>query len=198
MRQAFIIAALTGVFFGAGCVSSSALEENLVERSRLRVPTWIDLEPGIFHESDETLRFVVRRQGIVDVPLGLKQAELGALSDMSNALHAMTRREIREFMSQNQNTVDPILLDKILMEGVRFHLGKYGRLRDIYYEAVEKRIPGMTGHEKSTRIYVLMSLPRDKMSRLLSDLQARFEKAGRPDLEGLALSLKKYTEQFGH
>ena len=56
----------------------------------------------------------------------------------------------------------------------------------------------MTGHEKSTRIYVLMSLPRDKMSRLLSDLQARFEKAGRPDLEGLALSLKKYTEQFGH
>src|SRR5688500_13483955 len=83
----------------AGCVTGgSSVDEPegvaVVERSKEQPPSWIELESGRLHLSGEDLRFVEARTHLRDLPLGLKQAQLGALESSKLAIEKRVLDEL--------------------------------------------------------------------------------------------------------
>ena len=66
-----------------GCVSFDAGSHDqakVVETNKESQPQWVALAPGVLHLNGGSYRFVELQNNFKDLPLGLKQAQIGALS----------------------------------------------------------------------------------------------------------------------
>jgi len=145
-------------------------EPRIVEQSRRERPEWVNLPTTHTVRSGETIEYHTIKTKVMDLPLGLRQAEASALNDtrltMANELQLFWKKD-RLF--QELDSVERGLLMQ--------HLEKLldGRITpalisDMYFEKIfDPR--GVMALEETYSIHVRIQIERSELQRILSDLR---------------------------
>jgi hypothetical protein len=179
----------------ASCRQAASLSEaRVTEQSRRERPTWVNSDQPNVVKSGEIIEYHGVKTKVVDLPLGLKQAEASALND--------TRLQIQnEFLLfwkkdkvfQELDAADRALvtqqLEKLLQTRVTRAL-----IKDIYYEKIFD--PNAVAALQDTySIHVLIQLKQSTLEELLTDLRKFCRNSLRQGLIRLAQSDQVFSTQ---
>lgn len=200
-RVTRLLALAVAIGFVAGCVtggtSSSApvpgLEGTVVERSKPEAPAWIGLAVGRIHETETTLQFVELRTRLRDLPLGLKQTQLGALEASRAALIAVVKDRLDDDRS-SLPSFSAQQLDRVVDDVTGELHGRQAKVTDIYFEKLESDSGEISEYFNA---FVLVTIPRDQMTVLMSNLGSRLISSGDPSLRQLGDTLRMNSRANG-
>lgn len=149
----------------------------VVERSRPEAPAWTTLAVGRIHETETTLQFVELGARLRDLPLGLKQTQLGALEASRKALSVV----VKDRLESDRSTLTAYGIqefDRTLDEVATSLHERSAKVTDIYFERVENA----AGQDLTEffNAYVLVTIPRDQMASAMAGFATRL--AGSSDL----------------
>jgi len=171
---------------GSACVTPG-IEQTVVERSKREQPAWVQLPTNTLVNDEGRLTFITQKSHVFDLPLGVKQIQLGALTASQNALHAAVIRQVQaaavQAMIEIKNQAE---LSQMALQAVRKIHGSSAEIRDIYYERIEERKPTDERTSVYYRLYVLVTLQRESLDRLQAELGVKLRGAKDPDLRRLA------------
>lgn len=179
----------------SSCRQAASLSEvRVVEQSRRERPAWVSPDQSNVVKSGEIIEYHSVKTKVVDLPLGLKQAEASALNDT----RLQIQNEIVLFWKKDKlflelEAPDRALvtqqLEKLLEARVTRDL-----IKDIYYEKIFD--PNAVAALQDTySIHVLMQLKRSSLQGLLTDLQKYCRSSLRQGLIRLAQSDQVFSTQ---
>ena len=142
-------------------------ESRLTEKSRFVRPDWLALPEGIIARQDGQSEMVYRKNRVLDLPLGLKQARDASLEIFASRLSEEALKLVGDNSrvaclardSSRKHRVEESVL-KVFREGIDDQC-----IRDIYFEggsAVSTEIPG----EKTYAVMVYLSLSEKFVQKL--------------------------------
>ncbi len=183
------------LFVASGCRHAASLNEpRVIEQSRRERPAWASSEHANVVKSGDIIEYHSVKTKVVDLPLGLKQAEASALNDT----RLQIQNEIVLFwksdkLFQDLDVVDRAMvtqqLEKLLANRISRDL-----IRDIYYEKISD--PNAVAALQDTyTIHVLIQLKRSTLQGLLTDLQKYCRNSLRQGLIRLAQSDQVFSTQ---
>lgn len=174
--------------------AASHSEVRVVEQSRRERPQWVSPDQSNVVKSGEIIEYHSVKTKVVDLPLGLKQAEASALNDT----RLQIQNEIVLFWKKDKlflelEAPDRALvtqqLEKLLETRVTRDL-----IKDIYYEKIFD--PNAVAALQDTySIHVLIQLKRSSLQGLLTDLQKYCRSSLRQGLIRLAQSDQVFSTQ---
>ncbi|HET9236318.1 MAG TPA: hypothetical protein VFO10_03675 [Oligoflexus sp.] len=174
--------------------AASHSEARVVEQSRRERPDWVGPDQSKLVKSGEIIEYHSVKTKVVDLPLGLKQAEASALNDT----RLQIQNEIVLFWKKDKlflelEAPDRALvtqqLEKLLETRVTSDL-----IKDIYYEKIFD--PNAVAALQDTySIHVLIQLKRSSLQGLLTDLQKYCRNSLRQGLIKLAQSDQVFSTQ---
>jgi hypothetical protein len=178
-----------------GCRHAASLNEpRVIEQSRRERPSWATSEHANVVKSGEIIEYHSVKTKVVDLPLGVKQAEASALNDT----RLQIQNEIVLFWKndkifQDLDVVDRALvtqqLEKLLASRINQEL-----IRDIYYEKISDPNAAAALQDTYT-IHVLIQIKRSTLQGLLTDLQKFCRNSLRQGLIRLAQSDQVFSTQ---
>jgi len=183
------------LLLASGCRQAASLSEvRVVEQSRRERPHWVGPDQSNVVKSGEIIEYHSVKTKVVDLPLGLRQAEASALNDT----RLQIQNEILLFwkkdkLFQDLEAPDRALvtqqLEKLLETRVARDL-----IKDIYYEKIFD--PNAVAALQDTySIHVLIHLKRSSFQGLLTDLQKYCRTSLRQGLIRLARREQVFSTQ---
>ena len=173
----FILApiVMTLLALTTGCaIVSSFYGPKVLEKSKEQTPPWVSVKPSQLMQQENGFQYHAVQLDEMDLPLGVKKAQLGAtqLCEMAIVDAARTRaREVCKLPSKSEKASSVERIDGAVADAVKREFGGAMRVADIYYEKVEAP---ETGDEKIVRagyvynIHVLVTFPRDQYDAALA------------------------------
>ncbi len=178
-----------------GCRQAASLSETRVtEQSRRERPAWVSLDQANVVKSGEIIEYHSVKTKVVDLPLGLKQAEASALNDtrlqIQNEIVLFWKKDkLFQDLEASDRALVTQQLEKLLETRVSRDL-----IKDIYYEKIFD--PNAVAALQDTySIHVLMHLKRSSLQGLLADLQKFCRSSLRQGLIKLAQSDQVFSTQ---
>lgn len=183
------------LLLASSCRHAASLSEaRVTEQSRRERPAWAASDQANVVKSGEIIEYHSVKTKVVDLPLGLKQAEASALNDT----RLQIQNEIvlfwkKDKLFQDLDAVDRSQvtqqLEKLLEARVNRDL-----IKDIYYEKIFD--PNAVAALQDTySIHVLIRLKRSSLQGLLTDLQKYCRNSLRQGLIKLAQSDQVFSTQ---
>ncbi len=171
------VAALTEtVLLIGGCVFVGALfGPKVLEKSKEQTPPWVSVKPSQLLLQESGFQFHAVQLDEMDLPLGVKKAQLGATQLSELAIIGAARIKVRGVCKLKPDSGKGSPAERIeaaVASAVKKQFGAAVRLADIYYEKVESP---ESGEEKIVRagyvynIHVLVTFPREQFEAALAD-----------------------------
>lgn len=161
-----------------GCaIVSSFYGPKVLEKSKEQTPPWVSVKPSQLMQQENGFQYHAVQLDEMDLPLGVKKAQLGAtqLCEMAIVDAARTRaREVCKLIPKSEKAEKASPGDRIdgaVADAVKREFGGAMRVADIYYEKVEAP---EAGDEKIVRagyvynIHVLVTFPREQYDAALA------------------------------
>ena len=175
----------------SGCLAGSleesaevkgAQEQIVVERSKAESPAWISLSPGILVDSGADLRLMTRRTKLLNLTLGLEQAEIAALDAMRLA------------MTEKIASTKAAKWQKLVFESVATVGDKKLKVQDIFYEGVDdRRAKSGSSLMHYYSVYVLISYAKTDLTAIYQQLASQLAVTGDADLRRLAVAVTRLS-----
>jgi len=169
-------ASLLGLVFVPGCVFVGSLfGPKVLEKSKEQTPPWVSVKPSQLLWQDSGYQYLAVQLDELDLPLGVKKAQLGATQLSEIAIVEAARKKVAEVCKVAVDPEKGSASEKIqntVSAAVKHQFGAAVRVADIYYEKVEAP---ETGDEKIVRaghvynIHVLVVFPREQYENALAD-----------------------------
>jgi len=162
----------------AGCaIVSSFYGPKVLEKSKEQTPPWVSVKPSQLMQQENGFQYHAVQLDEMDLPLGVKKAQLGATQLCEMAIVDAARTRVREVCklipkSEKAEKASPVdRIDGAVADAVKREFGGAMRVADIYYEKVEAP---EAGDEKIVRagyvynIHVLVTFPREQYDAALA------------------------------
>jgi len=159
----------------AGCaIVSSFYGPKVLEKSKEQTPPWVSVKPSQLMRQENGFQYHAVQLDEMDLPLGVKKAQLGAtqLCEMAIVDAARTRaREVCKLPEKADKASSVDRIDGAVADAVKREFGGAMRVADIYYEKVEAP---ESGDEKIVRaghvfnIHVLVTFPQEQYDAALA------------------------------
>lgn len=167
-------AILLGIVFVSGCaIVGSLFGPRVLEKSKEQTPQWVSAKPSQLIVADTGFRYHGVRLDELDLPLGVKKAQLSATNLSEMAIIDVARGEvesvcgIRPAVSGGKSEAR---LDVVISGAIKKEFGAAVRVADIYYEKVESPESGDEAIVRAGAVYnihVLMEFPREQFTAAL-------------------------------
>ncbi len=159
------------VLSSQACHQAASLSQpRIVEQSRRERPEWVNLPTTHTVRSGETIEYHTIKNKVMDLPLGLRQAEASALNDtrltMANELQLFWKKD--KLFQDLESAERGLLiqhLEKLLDGRITSAL-----IADIYFEKIFDP-QGVMALEETYSIHVRIQIDRSELQRILSDLR---------------------------
>jgi len=183
------------LILASSCRQAASLSEvRVLEQGRRGRPAWVSPDQSNVVKSGEIIEYHSVKTKVVDLPLGLKQAEASALNDtrlqIQNEIVLFWKKDklFLELEASDRALVTQ-QLEKLLETRVSRDL-----IKDIYYEKIFD--PNAVAALQDTySIHVLIQLKRSSLQGLLTDLQKYCRSSLRQGLIRLAQSDQVFSTQ---
>lgn len=179
----------------SSCRQAASLSESRVtEQSRRERPEWVSADQSNVAKSGDLIEYHSVKTKVVDLPLGLRQAEASALNDtrlqIQNEIMLFWKKDkLFQDLDAADRGVVTQQLEKLLETRVNRDL-----IKDIYYEKIFD--PNAVAALQDTySIHVLIQLKRSSLQGLLTDLQKYCRSSMRQGLIKLAQSDQVFSTQ---
>ena len=176
MKSIVVAMMMTLTSLATGCaIVSSFFGPKVLEKSKEQTPPWVSVSPSQLLWQETGYQYHAVQLDEMDLPLGVKKAQLGATQLSEMAVIDAARTKVREVCKVTANQGKGSSGDRIegvVAEAVKKQFGGGMRLADIYYEKVEAP---ETGDEKIVKaghvynIHVLVTFPREQYEAALVD-----------------------------
>jgi hypothetical protein len=180
MRFAVAILGLAISFLVQGCFSVSALfGPKVLEKSKEQTPPWVSVKPSQLIWLDSGYQFHGVLIDQMDLPLGVKRAQLSATQLSELAIVDAARQRVSEVCKADLKVAANSRIADIVSIAVKKQFGATVRVADIYYEKLEA--PD-TGDEKVVKagyvynIHVLVTFPRDQYEISLQEVARQLKR----------------------
>jgi hypothetical protein len=180
---------------GSACQRAASLSEaRITEQSRRERPVWVGLERSSVLKSPDIIEYQSVKTKVIDLPLGLKQAEAAALNDtklqIQNEIVLFWKNDkLFQYLESSDRALVIQQLEKFLETRVTRDL-----IRDIYYEKIFDP-NAVAALQETYNIHVLMQLKRVTLQGLLADLRNYCRNSLRQGLIRLAQSDQVFSTQ---
>jgi hypothetical protein len=179
----------------SSCRHAASLSDvRVTEQSRRERPAWVNSDQTNVVKSGDIIEYHSVKTKVVDLPLGLKQAEASALNDtrlqIQNEIVLFWKKDkLFQSLDASDRALVTQQLEKLLEARVTSDL-----IKDIYYEKMFD--PNAVAALQDTySIHVLMQLKRSSLQGLLTDLQRFCRSSLRQGLIRLAQSDQVFSTQ---
>lgn len=201
---------LTGVvlLLPIGCATTpeSPMSEGLVgativERSKESPPNWTVSKPNVLTGGDQSefYSLVYYKDRLLNLPLGIKQAQISALDVSQRALEDLLRGQVVGFVKAKQASVKTQTpeFDRQISATVKAFHSENARVQDMYFERLSHTPPLDDGNIRETyRVFVLVKIARKGVPELISQLGRRLASSEDTSLRSLGLLLRKEATQI--
>ncbi len=174
--------------------TASVNEVRVTEQSRRERPDWVNVDHANVVKSGDSIEYHSVKTKVIDLPLGLKQAEASALNDtrlqLQNEIVLFWKKDkLFQNLEPSDRGVVTQQLEKLLETRVTRDL-----IRDIYYEKISD--PNAAAALQDTyNIHVLVELKSSTLQDLLGDLRKYCRNSLRQGLIKLAQSDQVFSTQ---
>lgn len=172
--RAWVLASLPVILALTGCAFTSSLfGPRVLEKSKEQTPPWVSVKPSQLVWQESGYQYHAVQLDELDLPLGVKRAQLGATQLSEIAIVEAARAKVSEVCKIDANPDKGSAAEKIqgtVGASVKKQFGSAVRVADIYYEKVEAHD---SGDEKIVRaghvynIHVLVTFPREQYEAAL-------------------------------
>ncbi len=175
MRTLLLVASgAVFLYFGSGCVSPMKFHGSVIERSKKTAPIWIDLAPNVFHQvKGEFLSLVSVKEYVIDMPLGVRQAEILAYERAKDLLFKNLRTALIESARERGK---PLVSSRDLDREIRKEVDAVDRWAfktvDLYYEVYDIQKKSGATSQNYASVFVLLYLPVSDREKCLRHLMA--------------------------
>lgn len=182
-----------------GCIHGGGSVEEVVERSKAREPSWVDLSEGNVRSDDAKISYVSVRSHLRDLPLGVKETQQITLDESEANLRSLVTKEITAMSEEaGVKVVNISAFHKIISDEVRAHHDTHANVTDIYYEKLQSRAAA-TDFKEFYKIYVRVDYFKSRLPELLRNISRKFKSSPHPDLKQLGDKMTSRIEQLlGH
>ncbi len=178
MMMAFL-ALMVNLTMGCAIVSSF-YGPKVLEKSKEQTPPWVSVKPSQLMVQENGFQYHAVQLDEMDLPLGVKKAQLGATQLCEMAIVDAARIKTREVCklppksekAEKSSSADRLdRIDGAVADAVKREFGGAIRVADIYYEKVEAP---EAGDEKIVRaghvynIHVLVTFPQEQYNAALA------------------------------
>ena len=188
----------------SGCLAGSleesaevkgAQEQIVVERSKAESPAWISLSPGILVDSGADLRLMTRRTKLLNLTLGLEQAEIAALDAMRLAMTEKIQAQLQILANDSGiASTKAAKWQKLVFESVATVGDKKLKVQDIFYEGVDdRRAKSGSSLMHYYSGYGLMSYAKTDLTAIYQQLASQLAVTGDADLRRLAVAVTRLS-----
>lgn len=167
---------LVGISLATGCAFTGSLfGPKVLEKSKEQTPPWVSVKPSQLMWQESGYQYHAVQLDELDLPLGVKKAQLGATQLSELAIVEAARKKVADVCKIEVDPAKGSGAEKIqasVSAAVKKQFGAAVRVADIYYEKVEAP---ETGDEKIVRaghvynIHVLVTFPREQYEAALAD-----------------------------
>lgn len=163
----FMLASLHGCFSVSGLFGPKVLE-----KSKEQTPPWVSVKPSQLTWQETGYQFHGVLLDEMDLPLGVKKAQLSATQLSEVAIIEAARKRVSESCKVDLTQTANARISDVIGKAVKKQFGATVRVADIYYEKVEAPDAGNEKVVKAGYIYnihVLVVFPRDQYELALQD-----------------------------
>ena len=174
---------IASILMSQGCLTYILSGFTVIEKSKFIKPQWVEFDGFCIHSS--TLSFVYKQPKALDLPLGLKQSQEEAITNIQKLLP----NEIKSKLLLIANTNGLKIYNTSGLNKASFLQNSFASkfsLLDIYYE----KIASSDGTPDFYRIDVLMQLSESEHSLLCSSLIQALREEKSSDLARLSKILE--------
>ena len=157
----------------SGCFSVSSLfGPKVLEKSKEQTPPWVSVKPSQLIWNDTGYQFHGVQIDEMDLPLGVKKAQLSATQLSEMAIIDAARKRVGDSCKTDLKATGKSRIGDAVTSAVKKQFGVTVRVADIYYEKLEA--PD-TGDEKVVKagfvynIHVLVTFPKDQYELALHE-----------------------------
>lgn len=180
-KQVIIAFAAVAVLTSCAIVGS-LFGPRVLEKSKEQTPQWVSVKPSQVEVSPSGFRYHGVALDQLDLPLGVKRAQLAATNLSELAIIDEARREVARECGVRPNAAgskNEVRLDLVVAAAIKKEFGAAVRVADIYYEKVE--VPDSAGEAvaKSGAVYnihVLIDFPREQFTAALRNAGATLKR----------------------
>lgn len=193
MRFFWVICCLLPL--GNGCQRAASLSEaRVTEQSRRERPEWIANSHATVVKTGEIIEYHSVKTKVMDLPLGLKQAEASAMNDtrlqIQNEIVLFWKKDkLFQDLEASDRALVMHQLEKLLETRVTRDL-----IRDIYYEKIFDP-NAVAALQETYSIHILVQVKRSTLQDLLTDLRKYCRNSLRQGLIQLAQSDQVFSTQ---
>lgn len=177
-----------------GCVSSVKFHDKVIERNKEHQPPWVELSVNSFHSMDGKMAFVGFKDNIVDLPHGIKQAQVLTLEYSYMALHKKIINQILELASEDGFEVKVTKQMNELVARAAKSRHKQIKVVDIYYEKYIRSGMNSSVENVASSVYVLAYFPSKLFDQVLDSSAASFSQTKSNQLKRLARLIQAHKK----
>lgn len=197
-----------GLMLGLGsCVTATGPVANglegatIVERSKESPPSWTTSKPNVLSSAElgDTFSLVYFKDRLLNLPLGIKQAQISALDLSHRALEELLKEQVVSLAKASATpakTQTPEI-DRQIASTVKLFHSKNARVQDMYFERLAHEPPLEDGAIRETyRVFVLVNITKKGVSELLDSLGRRLVDSSDLSMRNLGLLIKREAKQI--
>ena len=178
--------------FHLGCVTDDTSEvfqsKVVVEKSKLKSPSWINRSPGRLYNDKDAYRSINYQQDILNLPYAIRNAQTEAIELNKTLVLKDLRQQLNDLASQNNIKISSTFsFDKDSREILDELHREESKVEDIYYEKVLDK--SVEPEESSYRVFILLSFPQYAVTEYKAELKKVWSRAKESDLKKLSLKL---------
>ncbi len=171
----------------------------VVERSKGTRPTWISLEKNKLLTSKTQFRFVAFKSKLLDLPLGIKQAQQNAVETseqaVKNFIFAMLEAKASSNSRLSVSPKDEISL--VVDQSIEKQFIGGAKVLDIYYERLINPAAAKSDQPPEFyNAYVLIGIARQDMSQLIINIAEKFKQSKDQQIRLLGSILAEGSQQI--
>jgi hypothetical protein len=166
-------------------------EGEVVERSKERPPAWIELDAGHLQEDQLYLKFVEAHKYLLDLPLGIKEAQLDAMKASETAIRQKLRDKLFACAEDEGIPMNGPIgeLERLLTVTAKDVHSANARIGDIYFE----KLVNNRGQQPSEyyNVFVIVHFPKTSIPSLMSSLSTKLSRSRDSNFKRLGQALLK-------
>ena len=178
-----------------GCVSTPERDPHgavVVERSKQDAPPWTGLQPDRLVSIGDRFRFMVKRDQIVNLPLGLKQTQIAAMQASRLALQDKVDQIVAKVIPTLALTpTDQSEARSTLRRAVQSVHSDGAKVVDIYFEKLARETPKPEQLASFYRAHILVEFAEGLLEDAVVATASELTQSKRPSLRSLGKALRE-------
>lgn len=200
--------ALLVACFLSACVSTGEnssgdglIGATIVERSKESAPSWTIGKCNVLSTTDQAGFFdlVYFKDHLLNLPLGIKQAQLSALEVSQRALEERLKVQVLDLAKAKSTTprTQTVEFDRQVAATVKSFHAENAKVQDMYFERLSHSPPLDDGNIRETyRVFVLVRINGKRVPDLIQSLGRRLTSCNDASLRNLGLLIRQEAEQM--